>query len=421
MSHRTRRSIVILWSCLGLVAVLGSGPSGVAAQETGDLILGIEDVEPFARASSPHLRIAALEVDVARAERQSALAWSNPALAYDHEESDSYREWQFTLHKRIDGPLTRDRRHAAWAGRVRAAELRARQAVRDVVADLKTGYVRVRLIESRLDRLDRLAALVDLAADVAGSRHAEGELSGLDRGLIRLAAYTIATAENRSRSRYERALGAWRAAMGIEPSRRVTLTTPLAFQPIDAGGLAGCANEPASLPGDQAQVEMAQALEAQAEAARPGWLPGFDLYGGYKRFDPDPDGFVAGIALDLPLFGSGRGEAERLRAERRVVENALHVDRTRRAGEIAALIASVQAAQPLLARFVADLEPDSLADALLVSYREGALSLDELLGAVQIEAAAIEAHYAELESYYEDLFRLEALSGAELVHFTPQE
>lgn len=419
MSHRTRRSVVTMLPLLCLFAVIGVGYSGAAAQETDDLILGIEDVEAFARTSSPRLRATAYEIDVVAAERKSALTWSNPALAYDHEEADSFREWQFTLNKRIDRPLTRGGLSGAWDGRVRAAELRFLQATRDVVADLKAGYVQVRLIESHLERLECLVGLVDIAADAAGRRHVEGELSGLDRRLIQLAAYTIETAENRARSRHERMLAAWRADMGVPVSCRLVLSTPVAFRPADLQDIGTYQGGLSTMPGDQAQVELARALEVQADAARPGLVPGLEVYGGYKRFEPDLEGFVAGIALDLPLFDPGKGEAERLRAERLIVESALTADRASREGEIAALVRSLSESQSLLAEFSADFDQGSLADAWSISYREGAITLDELLGAIQIEAAAIEAHYADLATYYQNIFRLEALTGAKLVDFAP--
>jgi hypothetical protein len=419
MSHRTWRSTVKAPSLLCLLAVFGLGYSSATAQETGDLILGIEDVESFALSHSPHLRIAALGVDAVESERQSALTWSNPALAYDHEEADSFREWQFTLQKRIERPFARNSLRSAWNGRVLAAELNSLQAAGDLVADLKAGYVRVRLIESHLSRLDRLAGLVDTAAEAAGSRHAEGDLSGLDRRLIRLAAYTIETAENRARSQHEQLRASWRADMGIDASRGLTLATPVVFRPVALADIGTYRSKLAAMPGDQAQVELAQALGAQADAARPGLVPGFGVYGGYRRFQPDLDGIVVGIAVDLPLFDAGGGEAGRLQAERLVVENVLTIDRTRREGEVAALASALRAAQPLLAEFVADFEQDSPADAVLLSYREGAITLDELLGAIQIEAAALEAHYTDLATYYQNIFRLEALTGVELVNFAP--
>lgn len=418
MSHRTRRSVVSAPWLLGLIAVVGVGQPG-AAQPTDDLIIRIGDVETLARSGSPRLRVAALEIDAVQAERRSALAWTNPALAFDHERVGSNREWQLTLQKRIDRPLARGALRAAWDGRVRAAELRASQATRDLLAELKTGYVRVRLIQAQLDGLERLADLVGIAADVAASRHAEGELSGLDSRLIRLAAYTLEAARNRSRSEHALALAAWRADMGLEASRRLILATPIAFRPVEPGLIGNGPGDPAAMPGVEAQVELARALGFQAEAARPGSIPGFEVFSGYKRSGPDLDGFVAGVAVDLPLFAAGRGEADRLQAERMAVENALTADRMRRQGQIAALAASLRAAQPLLAGFDAEFAQDPPADALLASYREGAITLDELLGAVQVEAAAIEAHHADLATYYENVFRLEALTGARLVDFAP--
>ncbi len=419
MWHRVHRPAAIVLSLLCLFAGIGVGTKGAVAQEAGDLILEFEDIESFASTSSPQLRILAQEIEAVNAERRGALTWSNPALAYDHEEFSSFSEWQFTLHKRFSRPFTQGSLRDGWNNRVRAAELHGMQATRDFVSDLKASYVQLRLLETHLERLDRLADLVNVAASGAGSRHAEGELSGLDRQIIQLAAYTVEATGHRARLEYKRRLAAWRADMGIPSSRGLQLATSITFRPIDLDGVAVYQGQLASTPGEQAQGALAHALRAQADAARPGLLPGIDVYGGYKRFEPDVDGFVAGVAVDLPLFDRGTGEAGRLEAERLIVENRLAVDRSRREGEVAALVASLRDIQPLLAEFAARFDQDSLADALLISYREGAITLDDLLGAIQIEAAAVEAHHADLATYFLNIFRLEALTGAKLVHFAP--
>ena len=84
-----------------------------------------------------------------------------------------------------------------------------------------------------------------------------------------------------------------------------------------------------------------------------------------------------------------------------------------------ALGVSLRETQPLLAGFADRIDQGALTDALLLSYREGAITLDELLGAIQIEATALEGHHGNLAAYYENIFRLEALTGVELVHFAP--
>ena len=421
MLHRACRSAVKALSLMCLFVGIGVRVNGATAPEMGDLIIGFEHIESLAHSNSPHLRLLAHEIEVVQAERREALAWSNPALAYDHEQAASAREWQVTLQKHFTRPFSQGSLRRGWDRRVQSAELRGMQARHDLVAELKTGYVQLRLLESQLARFDRLADLVDLTAGVAGSRHAEGELSGLDRKLVRLAAYTIEAAAQRARSERRRLLAAWRADMGIPTIRTLKLATSIAFQPVDLDDVATYQGRLAVMPAEQAQVTLAQALEAQAGAVRSGLVPGLYVYGGLKRFEPDLDGFVAGVAVDLPLFDRGAGEADRLRAERRIVENELSFEKTRREGEVAALVASLRDAQALLAEFAADLAQDSLADALLLSYREGAITLDDLLGAIQIEVTSLEAYHADLAAHYRDIFRLEALTGVRLVGFAPAE
>lgn len=419
MLHRACRSVVTVSSLLCLLAGVGVRTNDAAAQETGDLILEIKDIEPYARTSSPHLRILVHEIEAVDAERRGALTWSNPAFAYALEDAPASREWQLTLHKRFTRPLSQGSLRSGLNIQVRSAELRSLQATRDFVAGLKAGYVQLRLLESRLEQLDQLVDLVNVAAGVAGSRHAEGELAGLDRKLIQLSAYTVEAAEQRARQEYQWKIATWRADMGIPADRGFRLATPITFRPVDLEDVAAYQDRLASTPGEQAQVTLAQALQFQADAARPGLVPGFDVYGGYRRFESDADGFVAGVAVDLPLFEAGAGEADRLQAVRLIVENELSADRSRRSGELEALVTSLREMQPRLAGFGADFDQDSLADALIVSYREGAITLDDLLGAIQIEAAALDAHHADLATYYSNIFRLEALTGVTLVHFAP--
>ena len=417
MLHRTCRSFAGALSLVCLLAVFGGMGMVTEARGAKDLNIDIEDIPSLAGKLSPQVRLAALGITNVDAERRLALIGSNPAVAYDHEESDAQREWQLTLRKRFERPLTRGKLQQAWDGRVRAAELHSEQTARDVVADLKAGYAELQLLETHLGRLQELNDLVELAADVAATRHAEGEISGLDRRLIRLTAYTVETAASQSRRRHVQALATWRSDLGLDPAQELILTTPIRFRPVDLEGL----RLDTTLPGDRARQEMARALASQASAAQPGLLPGLDVYAGYKRFDPDLDGFVAGVALDLPLLDNGGAEAARLRAQRRLVEGSLTMERSRRREEIIALTSALKVVQPLLARYAAEIETESLPEALLVSYREGAISLDDLLGAIQIETAALDANLADLTAYFQNIFRLEALTGAGLIDFAHRE
>jgi len=210
--------------------------------------------------------------------------------------------------------------------------------------------------------------------------------------------------------------------MGIAPGSVLELVTPVVYQPVTLSNAATYTGRLAERPGTQSLATMAQALSLQAAAARPGIIPGFNIYGGYKRFDGIDSGYVAGVALDLPLFDRSAGAARKLDAERVIVQNELTIKLARSREETDLLVDVIGAAQAPLAEFAGRLETSQpLADTLLLSYREGSLSLDALLGAIQIETAALENYYEELVGYYRNIFRLEAITGASIVHFAPEE
>ena len=420
MLHRTERSVAIMLSILGAILPGTPGLSLASTALASDVSIRFDDIEAYVREESPRAQIIAQKIAVVTAERDLALQWSNPSLAYDHEEYNIFRDWQITLHKRFTRPFSQSSLRDGWQGRIRSAELRGSQESENLLAELKTGYVRLRLFESYLDRLARLAELVDLASSVARSRYAEGELSGTDKQLIQLAAFSVGATSRRIRQEHRQYAAFWRADMGLPSAVTMDLVTDVRFQPFELDDASKYGAMLSNRPGNQARVMLAQALGSQAEAARPSLVPGIDLYGGYKRFASELDGFVAGVALDLPLFDGNGGASKRLEAERLIVENERAITLARTQAEIASLVTAINEAQPSLAEFAERLDQGPpLADTLLFSYQEGSLTLDALLGAIQIESAAVENYFTELSGYYLNIFRLEAITGATIARFEP--
>lgn len=422
MPHRADRLIALVPCVLGWLLTGAAGPAPAATSLNEEIVVRFDDIESRVRSASPRALAIAREFTVAGAERNAALHWSNPSLGYDVEDSEATREWQVAVRKRFEAPFAQGGRREGWDQRVLAAELRADQATRDLVAELKADYVRIRLLGDQLEHLERLASLVDMAATVAGDQHAEGHLSGMERQLVELAAYTVDAAGRRVGQEHRELLAAWRADLGIPAGAAVTLATPVAFGTAELLAAADYAAMLPGQPGYRSRTELALSLDSHAAAARPGLIPAFEVHAGYKRFDPDLDGFVAGVAVDLPLFDRGDGAAGRLTAERMLVESELAAATARAAAEIGSLVAAISEAQAPLSAFAGRLErmpPPT--EALLLAYREGTLTVDALLGAVQVEAAALAEHHRELSTYYLNIFRLEAITGASIARFETGE
>jgi len=382
--------------------------------------LRFEDVAAYAASSSPLSRIIDRQSEMVTAERDAALSWSNPGLAYGREGADGDREWTLTLAKRLEKPLGRSRLSKGWDGRLRAADLRAESRRTELAAELRLGYVRIGLMRRHEERLEDLAAIVDLVAGVARDRGAQGELSALSAQLVELTALSLES-ELRHRHHHRKLLAAdWRAELGVPDGVDLDLATPIAFTPIDLDALG--ALDPSDRPAARADAELAAALGTQAAAARPDLLPSLEIFGGFKRFDSDAGGYVAGLAIDLPLFGRRGGESGRLAAERRIVEQRRRLELDRARGEIDAMIHILEEDAAILHDFTASLiDAPPRGDTLLLAFREGALSLDELLGAIQIETGALATYFESLADYYDHVFRLEALTGLTLARFADEE
>ncbi|MBD3334402.1 MAG: hypothetical protein GF355_02705, partial [Candidatus Eisenbacteria bacterium] len=328
MLHRTHRSVVLVLCALASVTAGLTWPHGGSAAESSQpqvRTIRFDEIAALARSESPRARILGQELAAAKAERDDALQWSNPSLAYDREDVESSREWQLTLHKRLEMPFSQTGRREGWAARARSAEYRHDQEIENLRAELEAGYVQLRLLDDYIDRLARLAELVELASSAAESRHAEGELSGTERHLIRLSALGVDADHRRVERRRREQAAVWAAAIGLPPAAELNLSTPVAYKPIVLEEAAAYVARLDGRPGIAAQAALVRALRKQADAARPSLVPGIDIYGGYKRIESEFDGFVAGIALDLPVFDRKAGAARIHEARRRIAENELAV------------------------------------------------------------------------------------------------
>jgi len=137
MLHRTERSVAIMLSILGALFLGAPGPILAATAPASDVSIRFEDIEAYVRAESPRAQIIAQKIAVVTAERDRALQWSNPSVAYDHEENDVFREWQITLRKRFAMPFAQSSLRDGWQDRVRSAELRGSQESENLLAELK--------------------------------------------------------------------------------------------------------------------------------------------------------------------------------------------------------------------------------------------------------------------------------------------
>lgn len=422
MRDRAVIPINLARAVLAAVTALATLPAAASAAGAPDITLRLEDLAERLRADSPLARIIDRGEAVVAAGRDAALRPSAPTLGWDLEDAPGGREWQVTLGKRFERPFAQGALRSAWDLEQSAAGLAREQQQRDLLAVARSGYVRLALLERHRRDLDGLSALVRTATDVARERHAEGVLAGTEARLLALSAQAVDALGRRLEAERLTAEAAWRTELGLPAEGNLRLASDVGFAAFTPPEPARLSRLAAEAPGVRALAARAAAAGDHTRAHRPGAVPAFEAYGGFRRFGGDADGLVAGLAVDLPWAGRDAGLARQYAAEQAVLEHEHALAVSRAAGEAAALGAGIAAAAAALAGYAAELEAArDLPRALLVSFREGALPLGALLDAVQVQAAALDSYYAELGSYYDHLFRLEAVTGEAIVRFAAQE
>lgn len=418
MVHPALRSSALALCAWGIWLVLPHGPVSPRTALADDISIRFDQIEDHLQRESPRARIFAQELVKLQAARDDDTQWSNPELAYDHEEVEEFREYQVTLHKRLTAPWVYSRKRAGWSARIEAAEFRVVQETTDLLADLKSSYVRIQLLDAYLARLSQLESIVTDAHAVAEAQYSEGKLSGVEKHLIQLSALSVDTSRRTVLQHRRHAEGMWRADMGLGPNDRANLVTKIAFGAVTLDSPAEYVSRLHSRPQGRSLAALGEAFGKQAAAARPSLLPRVDLYAGFKHIDPEHTGLVAGAAVSLPLFGWGAAATRQHEAQQRIAENELALFMSRTTVEVETLVQTIEEVQPPLAALAERMGQDPpMIDNMLYSYREGAITLDTFLSGIRIEVDGLRDYYELLTSYYENLFRLEAITGAELVSF----
>lgn len=325
MSRRILPTIVVprllLLAALAL-AVTGFASRALAAEPKPLTVT--EFLERFEK-TDPRFEVLDARVQRARAGVTAARVLPNPSLAYDREEVFPSSGRLADNYLRLAWPIDVSGRRSL---RIDAAESGVQATRAEAAADrfsltlealglyYDAAFARLR-VETLRQGQKSLARLVEIVQKRAGA----GDASGYDVRRLELerAAYDdlVSTAEGDLMSARRR-LGALvgDASTLYDAADRLELPTlPGSRDGVAASALAGRDDYKAiRLRSTQADHELA--------AARRAWVPSLVLTGGLKTADLSAGdtayGYVAGVAVSIPLFDSGQAEKERAAAGKRL-------------------------------------------------------------------------------------------------------
>ena len=409
-----------------------AGVTDARAQGLVPETLTLADAVRIATERHPTVAAARNDVEIAEADRLTASRRPNPALTVNSEgyplfESPrpSFGDGQ-ELVARFDqeietGGRRRLRTRAADAG-VEAAELRAKDRLRQLEFEVRRAYFQVVLAKADLEVANGALGEIDRVIDLNRARATQGEISGAELRRLqveRLRFVDDVFAAELTLRNTRAALLAWMNA----PDLTVMFDVAEPLQP-PTGALAPTASS-RSLNG--------AALRMQALAARPDILaagrdvaradtetqlqralrtPNITIGGGYKR-DFGTNAVVFGATVPLPLFNRNPGGVARADAERRRAENqhtaatlgvALDVQQAINAVDI-----DRQRVQYIEREYLSNARESR--DIVLASYRLGAANLIDFLDAQRAFRDTVRTYNRALYELRVSQFQLGAAVG----------
>lgn len=370
--------------------VLGCAAGTANAAESTEVPKSLTAAEFLSRVEKSSPQLERLQGDIAQESAAVTAAGirSNPTVAYEREQvfagSRSYPENVF----RLELPLEISGRRALRVeGAERGVEAARKTAARDkqwILLGALDVYLRAASMRLKLEVLRAESSALGRLVEAVKSRTAAGDTSGYD--LDRLAIEAEALDDLVASA--DRELLAGRRALGLlagDSTAQFDASDDLAL-PALAGDATSNISALAAHPSYSTATLRVQQAEAELRAADRGWIPSLSVTAGAKsaRIDTDTHwGYVAGLALSLPVLDYGQADADKARArlrsaraDQRLIEQQVLVQTTTGTESIALIVGQARQFEetqtPRLTRLVRRAE---------TSYQEGERPVFELLDA----------------------------------------
>lgn len=403
---------------LGLILISAVTSSVFAQDSTVEISFG--DLSEFAAENSPVVRVINDDYSNEITNKEIDLQFTNPVISYSQEyvenDSEEEREQYLILEKQFEMPWVYSLRRKSWNHQVESAEYKKEQSIRDFMAGIKADYVDIRLREDKIVHLRELRRIITNVADIAQSQREEGAISGVEGNLIRLALSNLESRIMQASLEKRDITSKWKTKIGADTVDNVHLSSKIDFRPVNIEPVDAYLSMVPDTSGFRQRERKIEAAQKRVGMQKSSIVPHFSLFGGYKTINPDYNGYVFGLSLPIPILNLNTPQIKKEYVELNLAENELYSYKLGTGHEIQTKLRTISDYKESLAELTPQFSStESLIDNTVFSYKEGQISITDLLNAIQIYAESIDQYYEQLAIYYRNIFELEAMINKEIV------
>ena len=345
----------------------------------------------------------------------------NPSISYDLEflERDSQSEYEQFLYLQKEFRLPghyrnlRERKDS----RITQLEYETESSRAEWLAATRLGFIRILLNQREIEKLGILKDQIGRLSDVSLRRAEAGETAALENQLMQMSRYHLEARIDEKQLETNRLVTLWKSRMGFDQNAEVRFTGNVNETMVNLPRAAELISILDNSPLARAERQAIQSASLGTATAQSSRLPSFELSAGYKQLNPNWHGFLVGIALPLPLLSSNREAISQARALEQIEQTEWKLGQMERNQITLQILNALDDYEAKLEHAPENLsQPDQFLDRLLISYREGALSLNDFLNSMSLMADAYQTKFSRLSGYYSMILELEAMTGQEFIN-----
>lgn len=396
---------------IGYFCVVFSQPVEIGFDQLKDLLLK----------NSPEMKLLEAGHKSIVAESKAELQWSNPELEIEREsiasKTDSEDEFLMAIGKTLTLPWVGSLHKKMWRDQVSASEYLHKAQFLQLLADQKSLYVKVQLLDKKRERLSEFQSILNQASQIFLDRFNEGTISGIQNKLLQISLVNL-NSELLIIDREVLLLKSdFKIALGLGQNENLVLKSAVDYKSFDFQSLATATNLPKN-PGNVAFNYLIQSSQYSAQMEKAKVLPEITISGGYKKVNSDFDGYVMGLSIPLPVFNTNKAKAQQQQIETNILKIKAERFRQELNAEILNKVSFLKGYGGLLEQSQANFQnANGIIENLVYSFQEGWISLGDVIDGMQIYSESLNSYYENLMEYYFTTFELEALVGKELVTF----
>lgn len=384
----------------------------------GKAPLSLQEALNRAYENHPSIQIRQTFVAEAEGQKSAVAALPNPEFSYYREDlnhgEESYGEWMLAAGIPLNFLWERWSAKTAASEQIAAQELLVDDVRRKLKFEVQQAYGRYLYLSKMSGVWREVNSVFETAVHTAETRFSDGDISNYELQRIIM-----------ERLRYQKSAADAEAARLAQRHQLSFLIFPqhahAGFDEVQELNIA----IPASLPEDLtaavlqkrpdvlAAVKFLESQESALTAEKWKRLPELNFSYGYKEQSDDLSGSVLQLSLGIPIFNINQGKVRKTRAERDRQTLELTLLEKQVESEIHHAVEQF--------RFYRDQYPQfndaneagfqQALSAALAAYKEGEMSLVELLDAVNAYVETFQIRYDFLTQYYISFFELEKVTA----------